>query len=186
MSNQPPYRIDSAAPVAVPVGLRRAGWAVSPATQSIENTSPASHGGEISGGRIVRIDRRHPADPSDCPATPADPDAADQDTESHVDASQVDESRCDSSRGDCEPASLHQRWLRLHASDLIDRLQTWSADLDAREAQLNVRDSLQDHRERQFRLLQQDAAAELSEQQRAIDRIRSEINAQARRMAFGG
>ncbi|TWU59184.1 hypothetical protein Poly51_19700 [Rubripirellula tenax] len=77
-------------------------------------------------------------------------------------------------------------WLRLHAAELIDHLQAWSMDLDAREAQLNSRSSHQDHRERQFRLIQQDATAELAEKQRAIDRIRTEIHAQARRMAFGG
>lgn len=77
-------------------------------------------------------------------------------------------------------------WLRLHATDLIGHLQTWAADLDARESQINFRSSLQDHRERQFRLLQQDASAEMAEQQRAIDRLRSEIQAQARRLAFEG
>lgn len=76
-------------------------------------------------------------------------------------------------------------WLRMHATDLVDHLQAWSADLDARESQINLRASMQDHRERQFRLLQQDAIAEMAEQQRAIDRLRSEIQAQARRMAFG-
>lgn len=76
-------------------------------------------------------------------------------------------------------------WLRMHATDLVDHLQAWSADLDARESQINLRASMQDHRERQFRLLQQDAIAEMAEQQRAIDRLRSEIQTQARRLAFG-
>lgn len=74
--------------------------------------------------------------------------------------------------------------LNLHAIDLVDRLQSWAADLDAREAQLNSRTSLQDHRERQFRLAQQDAETELAEQQRAIERLRREVEAQARRIAF--
>jgi predicted DNA binding CopG/RHH family protein len=91
----------------------------------------------------------------------------------------------DSPAGD-EISTDGEQWLRLHATDLIDHLQSWSADLDARESQINLRASMQDHRERQFRLLQQDASAEMAEQQRAIDRLRSEIQTQARRLAFGG
>lgn len=75
-------------------------------------------------------------------------------------------------------------WLRLHASELLDRLQSWASDLDAREAQLNARLSVQDHRERRFRLIQQDIAAELAEQRRSIERLREENLAQARRLAF--
>lgn len=75
-------------------------------------------------------------------------------------------------------------WLGLHAEELIDRLQTWSADLDARESQLNLRASMQDQHERQFRLRQQDLAADLAQQQRAVERLRGEIQAQARRLAF--
>lgn len=90
----------------------------------------------------------------------------------------------DSPAGD-EISADSDAWLRMHATDLVDHLQAWSADLDARESQINLRASMQDHRERQFRLMQQDAAAELAERQRAIDRLRSEIQAQARRLAFG-
>lgn len=75
-------------------------------------------------------------------------------------------------------------WLRLHAIDLIGRLQDWSADLDSREAQLNSRTSIQEQRERSFRLRQQDLATELAEQQRSVERLRREIEAQARRLAF--
>jgi hypothetical protein len=75
-------------------------------------------------------------------------------------------------------------WLRLHATDLLDRLQTWASDLDAREAQLNARLSVQDHRERRFRIHQHDVATELAEQQRSIERLRAENKAQARRLAF--
>ena len=42
-----------------------------------------------------------------------------------------------------------------------------------------------DLRERKFRLHQQDVAIELAEQKRSIDRLRREIEAQARRLAFG-
>jgi hypothetical protein len=83
-----------------------------------------------------------------------------------------------------ESLSKPHDWLRLHAGELVDRLQAWATDLDAREAQLNARTSLQDHRERRFRLQQQDAATELAEQQRSIERLRVEIETQARRLAF--
>ncbi len=79
---------------------------------------------------------------------------------------------------------IQDEWLRLHATDLIDRLRAWASDLDAREAQLNSRTSIQEHRERHFRLRQQDLATELAEQQRSIERLRQEIEAQARRLAF--
>ena len=79
---------------------------------------------------------------------------------------------------------LPESWLRLHATDLIDRLSHWAADLDAREAQLNARLAKQESRERQFRLHQQVAQMELDEQQRAIDRLRKKIQDHARRLAF--
>jgi hypothetical protein len=75
-------------------------------------------------------------------------------------------------------------WLDLHAADLIGQLQELSADLDARESQLNVRASLQDSRERSFRLRQQDALLRRSEQQRALDRLQREIETQVRQLAF--
>tara|TARA_R110002049_G_scaffold4601_6_gene32907 strand:+ start:119233 stop:119793 length:561 start_codon:yes stop_codon:yes gene_type:complete len=81
-------------------------------------------------------------------------------------------------------APLPESWLTLHATDLIDRLASWSEDLDAREAQLNARIAKQDVRERQFRLTQQVAQTEMEEQQRAINRLRKQINDQARRLAF--
>ena len=68
----------------------------------------------------------------------------------------------------------------------VERLQAWATDLDAREAQLNARASLQDHRERRFRLRQQDTETELAEQRRSVGRLRQELEAQARRLAFLG
>lgn len=82
------------------------------------------------------------------------------------------------------PETDRDAWLGLQSTDLIRRLQHWSDELGAREAQLNVRASLQDNRERQFRLQQQDAAASLAEQQRSIERLRAELESQARRLAF--
>ena len=81
-------------------------------------------------------------------------------------------------------AADREAWLGLQASDLIGRLQVWADELDAREARLNVQASLQDSRERQFRLRQQDSLADLAEQRRSIERLRIEMEAQARRLAF--
>jgi len=83
-----------------------------------------------------------------------------------------------------EQDTITQNWLQLHAGELIERLRQWSADLDYREAELNARTAKQDSRERQFRLLQQTAQQELDEQQRAIDRLRKQMQDQARRLAF--
>jgi hypothetical protein len=83
-----------------------------------------------------------------------------------------------------EFAGTRDQWLQLHADDLVERMQRWAADLDAREAQLNARASLQDHRERRARLEQQELANELAEQERSIERLRKELEAQARRLAF--
>lgn len=80
--------------------------------------------------------------------------------------------------------SERHRWLRLHASDLIDRIQHWSDSIDSRESSLNARSAQQDRRERQFRLKQQDLAVELDEQRRSIERLRLELETQTRRLAF--
>lgn len=86
--------------------------------------------------------------------------------------------------GDFVSQGRREAWLGLQAGDLISRLQRWADELDAREARLNVQASLQDSRERQFRLRQQDILADLTEQRRGIERVRSELDAQARRLAF--
>ncbi len=70
---------------------------------------------------------------------------------------------------------LRDQWLRFHASDLIEQLQGWASDLDAREAHLNARLAVQDHRERQFRMQQQDVSAEMAERQRSLRRLQEEI-----------
>ena len=95
--------------------------------------------------------------------------------------------REDQASGSTKASSLDRlpdSWLHLHATDLIDRLADWSADLDSREAELNARIAKQDLRERQFRLQQQVAQTEMDEQQRSIDRLRTQIQAHARRLAF--
>ncbi|GAA5506744.1 hypothetical protein [Novipirellula caenicola] len=83
-------------------------------------------------------------------------------------------------------APLSESWLGLQAADLIERLQRWESELDAREAQLNARAAIQEHRERQFRLEQQAASTDLAEQTRAAQRLQAELKAQARRLAFEG
>ncbi|TWU45635.1 hypothetical protein Q31b_08110 [Novipirellula aureliae] len=78
----------------------------------------------------------------------------------------------------------HPEWLSLHSDDLIERLQAWAADLDAREVQLNHRAAMQDQRERQFRMTQQGIAAELKEKQLAAEKRESELRRKARQLAF--
>lgn len=80
--------------------------------------------------------------------------------------------------------SREERWLRLHAAELIDRLQSWSVDLDSREAQLNARAALLDHRERQLRLQRQSAESDLTELKRSIESEYEQLRACARRLAF--
>ncbi|EMI16949.1 hypothetical protein RMSM_06123 [Rhodopirellula maiorica SM1] len=81
---------------------------------------------------------------------------------------------------------LAEQWLGLQAADLIERLQRWESDLDAREAQLNARAAIQEHRERQFRLERQAATIDLAEQTRAAQRLHADLKTQARRLAFEG
>ncbi|TWU24126.1 hypothetical protein Pla52o_20500 [Novipirellula galeiformis] len=85
-----------------------------------------------------------------------------------------------------EPAATNSgnSWLGLQAADLVERLQRWEADLDAREAQLNARTAFQEHLERQFRFQRQSAMTDLAEQTRSIEQIQAELKIQARRLAF--
>ena len=77
-----------------------------------------------------------------------------------------------------------QTWLQLHAIELIDKLQSWSADLDSREAQLNARTALLEHRERQLRLEQQSARLDLDDLKASFQQEVAEMRAAARRLAF--
>lgn len=74
--------------------------------------------------------------------------------------------------------------LKLHAADLIERLQAWARDLDARESQINMRSALQDHRERQFRLWAQSHRADLEESVRAHEQRDKDLRDSARRLAI--
>ncbi len=75
-------------------------------------------------------------------------------------------------------------WLRLHADELIRRLQLWATGLDAREAHLNAAYAQQDLRERKFRLQQMDFQNEMSEARRSVEQLRTQVDAQSRRLAF--
>lgn len=170
MSTARPHRVDppsTAVPRRTEVS-RRAGPHLADGERRSNGPDPQSDASRIptAGGTSHRVDRSHAAQSCDT----ASRDTVSRDTDSR------------------DEAPIHvarrQDWLRLHGTDLVDRLQAWATDLDAREAQLNARSSLQDHRERRFRLHQQDVATELAEQQRSIGRLRNELEAQARRLAF--
>lgn len=75
-------------------------------------------------------------------------------------------------------------WLKLHASDLIQRLKRWAAALEARELQLDIRMSQADQRDRQFRLQQGAAQRELDQQRESVERLRTQLRAHARRMEY--
>lgn len=73
--------------------------------------------------------------------------------------------------------------LDAHAAELIDRLQDWQAELDAREAQLNARVALLELQERQFRLWEQQQRAQASEKVRSTTAANEELkNALRRRL----
>lgn len=74
--------------------------------------------------------------------------------------------------------------LRLHAAELIDRLQRWACDLDVRQSQLNLQSASQDHRERQFRLWMQAREAELQERLEGAEQRDQDLRDSARRLAL--
>ena len=86
--------------------------------------------------------------------------------------------------GPSEEELTGDQLLRLHSRDLIDRLQSWEGTLDAREANLNAREAALERRQRQFRTQRHQWIEELAEQRRKLERIRRQIDAHARRLAF--
>lgn len=181
MSSATPHRID---PPATDVP-RRVGH---PTSKSLNRSHAAVDAAtDDSAGQRMEAGQRTETEYGDAKQAGSFCDAPSQFDPSELPAPSelLNEKRLESQQGESAQSGPSQdEWLRLHATDLIDRLQTWASDLDAREAQLNSRTSIQEHRERQFRLRQQDLATELAEQQRSIDRLRQEIEAQARRLAF--
>jgi hypothetical protein len=79
------------------------------------------------------------------------------------------------------PDSTGLDLLSCHAEDLVDRLQHWQAELDAREAQLNARDALFDLQVRQFRLWEQQQRAQAAETVRAATSSNEELKQALRR-----
>lgn len=127
--------------------------------------------------RETRIDPPHGRSvaPPLAPSTTASPVASRGPSVSP--AAAVDETR------EAEMAA-RESLLRLHAADLIERLQVWSSDLDARESQINSRAALQDHRERQFRLWAQSRRADLEDSIRAAEERAEELCEAARRLTL--
>ena len=83
---------------------------------------------------------------------------------------------------DPEVDDRRESMLMLHSSDLIDQLQRWLTDLDARETQLNTRDALLDARQRQLRTWEKSQTLEINESRRSADRIEQEARDRLRRI----
>ncbi len=77
-----------------------------------------------------------------------------------------------------------ERWLQLHAADLIDRLQQTAETLDAREARLHAQIAMHERRERAFRLWSDSQRQELSELHHEAARLRDRLQAEARRLVL--
>ncbi len=148
---------------------RTASFTAQPVSVAVNSSTDAVS--EITGEkRVFRVDSGHAgwrdAGPQPCDDFRAPVEAADSE--------------------DFSGAALkrEQVWLQLHAAELISRLQVWAEDLDAREAQLNARTAILEHRERQLRLHRQTVELELAEQKRSLEREIQQLRAAARRLAF--
>ncbi len=152
------------------------------ATKLAENAPVSGRGEELSSNKhFVRIDAGHPAKeaPSSEPLTPV--------LSQELGTKTLLESTVSDDRWTRHADAITRReddWLRLHASELIERLQAWADDLDRREAHLNSRTALLEHRERQLRLQEQNAQCELVAMKSALQREVNEVRAVARRIAF--
>ncbi len=152
---------------------------------SLRTDSTASTGGKPTPATIAeapavpnrhfRIDTGHflaAAKPAECESAPTQEPAP---TQNAVTSRRTDRD---------DETSYQQSWLHLHCVELIEKLQDWSADLDAREAQLNSRTALLEHRERQVRLEQQSSRLDLDELKHSLQQEIDELRAAARRLAF--
>lgn len=74
-------------------------------------------------------------------------------------------------------------WLRLHAEDLIAQLAEWSAEIDARQSQLNAQQAMLDLERRQFRAWRSSELRELAEQRQSLERQQADAVATSRRLA---
>lgn len=89
------------------------------------------------------------------------------------------------------PTESPQDWLRLHASDLIDRLTEWSDNLTVREANLHAQQAMWDRQARRLRLQFQETEWELDEIEAQLKRSNDhladrehQLRATARRLAL--
>jgi hypothetical protein len=73
--------------------------------------------------------------------------------------------------------------LRLHAEDLIAQLAEWSAEIDARQSQLNAQQAMLDLERRQFRAWRSSELRELAEQRQSLERQQADAVATSRRLA---
>jgi hypothetical protein len=165
MSSATPHRID---PPSFPVPHLEGGS---------RPTAPRGQAGSLQADESASAPDNHPPPSNHSRAAPAEISPA-------SDFQRLDGSHRIPSDGGSGETPHPDEWLQIHAAELIDRLQHWASDLDARESQLNARFAVQDHRERQFRMKQQDIAAEMCEQQRAIERFHREIQIRAERLVI--
>lgn len=86
--------------------------------------------------------------------------------------------------GVSEAEAWRQSLLRLHAEDLVVRLQDWADDVDAREALLNARVAMHERSERTFRMKQQAFQTEMAERQNQVERLKERVEMHAHRIAF--
>jgi len=82
-----------------------------------------------------------------------------------------------------EDASLADELLSLHAGQIIQQLQQWSAELDAREAELNARAAILANQERRIRTRLRSQRADLEERLRATKRKETELADRLHRIA---
>ncbi|WP_145343597.1 hypothetical protein [Rosistilla ulvae] len=72
-----------------------------------------------------------------------------------------------------------------HLHELIGKLQAWSDVLDRREAELNSRVALFEHRQRTYRMREQSQSFVLEEQERSLQRQHQALRDDLRRLAVG-
>ncbi len=120
-----------------------------------------------------RIDRPHALQNGHAPPSPAEPQGSD--------SSAVHVGQQDSQPSSESQQAWHESLLNLHAADLVQHLQRWSLEIDAREAQLNARSALQDLQERQFRQWSNSQTAEIEELTRAAIAHEHELRSAVRR-----
>lgn len=77
-----------------------------------------------------------------------------------------------------------QELLKLHASDLIGRIQNWADDLKMRESKLKVALASIDQREQALKIRQKDVQRKLDQQKAELGDIRDQLITQARELVF--